>query len=184
MIAQLKAGDGAAFKHVVETHRTLVYNTALGILQNTDDADDIAQEVFIQVFHSVKDFKGDSKISTWLYRITVTKSLDHLRNKKRQKRFGIMQSLFGKESNEPVVEQSSFVHPGVQLENKERATILFKAIEKLPENQKAAFILNKTEGLSYQEVADILGLSVSSVESLLFRAKTNLQKYLEGYYKK
>ncbi len=168
---------------MVDTHKGLVYNTALGILQNTDDAEDLAQEVFIQVFHSVKEFKGDCKLSTWLYRITLTKSLDFLRAKKRKKRFGFMQNLFGAESNEPLVEQVTFVHPGVQLENKERAAVLFGAIDKLPENQKTAFTLNKVEGLSYQEIAEVMQLSVSSIESLLFRAKANLQKYLGDYYK-
>lgn len=143
----------------------------------------MAQEVFVQVFHSIKDFKGDCKLSTWLYRIAVTKSLDFLRARKRKKRFAFVQSLFSTDSNEPLAEQATFVHPGVQLENKERARILFKAIDKLPENQKIAFTLNKTEGLSYQEIAEIMELSLSSVESLLFRAKSNLQKYLENYYK-
>lgn len=168
----------------METHKGLVYNASLGILQNTTDAEDLTQEVFIQVFHSVKEFKGDCKFSTWLYRITVTKSLDFLRAKKRKKRFGFMQSLFGEESNEPLVEQVTFVHPGVQLENKERATILFKAINELPENQKIAFTLNKVEGLSYREIAEVMQISVSSIESLLFRARSNLQKYLGDYYKK
>ena len=85
----------------------------MGIVQNTEDAEDIAQEVFIQVFHSINQFKGDCKLSTWLYRITLTKSLDFLRSKKRKKRFGFMKSLFGPESNEPLIEQASFVHPGV-----------------------------------------------------------------------
>ena len=133
--------------------------------------------------HSVAQFKGDSKLSTWLYRITVTKSLDFLRSKKRKKRFAFVQSLFGSDSNEPLVEQASFVHPGVQLENKERAVILFKAIDKLPENQKTAFTLNKVEGLSYQEVAEVMEVSLSSVESLMFRAKNNLQDHLKDYYK-
>jgi len=183
LLAQLTAGEETAFKYLVDTYQSLVYNTSLGILQNEADAEDIAQEVFIQVYHSVKDFKGESKISTWLYRITTSKCLDFLRSKKRKKRFGLMQSLFGQESNEPLVEQATFVHPGVQLENKERAAVLFKALEKLPENQKAAFTLHKMEGLSYEEVAEILQVSLSSVESLMFRAKGNLQKYLSHYYK-
>ncbi|MGZ3903888.1 MAG: RNA polymerase sigma factor [Bacteroidia bacterium] len=183
LIVQLKAGESSAFKYIVETHQALVYNASLGILQNSADAEDVAQEVFVQVYHSVKEFKGDCKLSTWLYRIAVTKSLDFLRAKKRKKRFAFVQSLFGEESNEPLVEQATFVHPGVQLENKERAGILFKAINKLPENQKVAFTLNKVEGLSYQEIAEVMQLSVSSVESLLFRAKANLQKLLGNYYK-
>lgn len=92
-----------------------------------------------------------------------------------------MQRLGGE--NETIPEPASFVHPGVQLENKERAAVLFKALEKLPESQKTAFVLHKTEGLSYQEVAEVLNVSVSSVESLMFRAKNNLQKHLAGYYK-
>ena len=183
LIAQLRAGDQAAFRHLVEEHKGIVFNTSLGIVQNHADAEDIAQEVFIQAFHSVKDFKGDSKLSTWLYRIAVTKALDHLRAKKRKKRFAPLQNLFGQESNEPLAEQAMFVHPGVQLENKERAALLFKAIGKLPEQQKAAFLLHKTEGLSYQEVAEVLQVTLSSVESLMHRAKSNLQKYLQEYYK-
>lgn len=166
----------------MDNHKGLVFNTSLGIVQNTADAEDIAQEVFIQVFHSIHDFKGDSKLSTWLYRIAVTKSLDHLRAKKRKKRFAFVQNLFG-EDNELTAEQATFVHPGVQLENKEKAAVLFKALARLPENQKAAFVLHKTEGLSYQEVAETLNISVSSVESLMFRAKNNLQKYLGDYYR-
>lgn len=183
LITQLKAGDENAFKYFVEKYQNLVYNTSISILQNAEDAEDTAQEVFIQVYHTIKQFKGESKLSTWLYRVTVTRSLDHLRAKKRKKRFAFVQSLFGAESNEPLVEQTSFVHPGVQLENKERAGILFAAIAKLPENQKIAFTLNKVEGLSYEEVAEVMQTSVSSVESLLFRAKNNLKSYLQNYYK-
>jgi RNA polymerase sigma-70 factor (ECF subfamily) len=78
---------------------------------------------------------------------------------------------------------SAFYHPGTQLENKEQSAILFKAIDQLPEKQKSAFILHKIEGLSYNEIADILNTSLSSVESLLFRAKQNLQQSLSEYYK-
>ena len=92
-----------------------------------------------------------------------------------------MTSLFN-ERNEPSQPLHDFVHPGVQLENQELATYLFKAIAQLPDNQKAAFTLNKIEGLSYQEVAEVMKLSVSSVESLMVRAKQNLQKILGEYY--
>jgi RNA polymerase sigma-70 factor (ECF subfamily) len=183
LITQLKAGDDNAFKYFVEKYQNLVYNTSLGMLQHAEDAEDITQEVFIQVYHTISQFKGEAKLSTWLYRVAVTRSLDHLRAKKRKKRFAFIQSLFGTESNEPLVEQASFVHPGVQLENKERAGILFAAIAKLPENQKIAFTLNKVEGLSYEEVAEVMQTSVSSVESLLFRARNNLKTHLQDYYK-
>lgn len=181
LIEQLKQGDETAFRQVVETWQDMVYNTALGIVQNAEDAEDVAQDVFIQVYQSISSFKGESKLSTWLYRIAIAKSLDHLRKKKRKKRFAFVKSLFG-ENDELVVNPPDFHHPGVVLNNKERAAELFRAIEKLPENQRVAFVLNKVEGLSYQEISEVMKTSVSAIESLLHRAKANLRKILEDYY--
>lgn len=182
LIEQLKRGDEAAFKTIVTTWQDMVYNTALGILQNAEDAEDVAQEVFLQVYDSVSSFKGESKFSTWLYRIAVTKSMDHIRRKKRKKRFAPVQRLFGND-NSPVIDPPDFNHPGVTLDNKEKAAVLFKAVKGLPENQQIAFTLHKIEGLSYQEVSEIMNTSVSSIESMLHRAKKKLQKALERYYR-
>ncbi len=181
LVDQLKKGDESAFRAIVEEWQKMVFNTALGIVQNAEDAEDITQEVFVQVYQSISSFKGDSKFSTWLYRIAITKSLDHERKKKRKKRFGFVKSIFGEE-NEVTVNPPDFHHPGVVLDNKENASVLFKAIGELPENQRIAFTLNKVEGLSYQEVSDIMQTTVSSVESLMHRAKNNLRKKLEDYY--
>ncbi|HKH61489.1 MAG TPA: RNA polymerase sigma factor [Flavitalea sp.] len=182
LIEQLKQGDEAAFKTIVETWQDMVYNTALGIVQNPEDAEDIAQEVFVQVYESIHSFKGEAKFSTWLYKITVTKTMDHLRRKKRKKRFAFVQSLFGA-NDEIAHDPPDFHHPGVVLDKKETATELFKAIEQLPDNQKIAFTLNKLEGLNYQEVSEIMNTTVPSIESLLHRAKNNLKKLLEIYYR-
>lgn len=181
LIEQLKQKNEAAFKTIVETWKDMVFNTALGIVQNAEDAEDVAQEVFVQVYESINTFKGEAKFSTWLYRIAITKSMDHIRRKKRKKRFAFIQSLFGV-NNEMLYEPADFNHPGVSLDNKEKAAVLFKAINKLPENQKIAFTLNKIEGLSYHQVSEVMDSSVSSVESLLHRAKNNLKKNLEDYY--
>lgn len=183
LIAELKSGSKTAFELLVKESGSKVFNTSLGLLQNREDAEDITQEVFVTVFQSIGQFKGDSKLSTWIYRITVTKSLEYIRTKNRKKRFGFIQSLFNNEG-EIKKDLPHFHHPGVQLENKERAAILFKAIDQLPENQKTAFILHKTEDLSYAEISEVLNVSVSSVESLMFRAKQNLQKILGDYYEK
>lgn len=183
LIERLKQGDEAAFKQIVESSQGLVYNTALGIVQNPEDAEDVAQEVFVQLYESIKGFKGESKLSTWLYRVTVSKAMDHLRKKKRKKRFAFVQSLFGM-NDELVHDPPDFVHPGVTLDNKEKAKELFKAINELPEKQKTAFTLNRIEGLSYQEISEIMKLSVASVESLLHRARKNLRKTLESFYLK
>ncbi|HEX5652782.1 MAG TPA: RNA polymerase sigma factor [Chitinophagaceae bacterium] len=182
LVEKLKQGDETAFKTIVETWQNMVYNTALGIVQNPEDAEDIAQETFVQVYHSIGSFKGESKFSTWLYRITVAKALDHERRKKRKKRFGFVRSIFGEDS-EVVVNPPDFQHPGVVLDKKEESAVLFNAIKQLPENQRIAFTLHKVDGLSYQEVSEVMQTSVSSVESLMHRAKTNLKKRLEQHYK-
>lgn len=181
LIEQLKKGDEPAFRAIVEKWQDMVYNTALGIVQSAEDAEDISQETFVQVYQSVHSFKGESKFSTWLYRITVAKALDHERRKKRKKRFAIVKKILGNAEDEALL--PDFQHPGVLLDKKENAAVLFKAIKELPENQKIAFTLHKIEGLSYQEVSEVMNSTVSSVESLMHRAKVNLRRFLENYYK-
>jgi RNA polymerase sigma factor (sigma-70 family) len=180
LVFGLRQGDESAFRELVTQFQDRIFNTALGLLQHHTEAEDIAQEVFIQVFKSIQSFKGESLLSTWIYRITVTKSLDHLRSKKRKKRFGFLSTLFG-DNNMPVYEPEDFNHPGVLQENKEDAAILFKMIDQLPENQSTAFVLNKVEDLSYREIAVILNTTESAVDSLLQRAKQNLRKKLNEF---
>ena len=178
LIQGLRNGNETAFKYLVDNYQDRVFNTAIGIVQNAEDAEDVAQEVFIQVYRSIHQFKGEAKLSTWLYRIATTRALDLLRSRKSKKRFGFMQRLFG-EGNEPLHELPDFNHPGVALDRKESAARLFKAIAQLPDNQKTAFTLHKLEDLSYQEVSDVMQTSVPAVESLMHRAKQNLRKILE-----
>jgi len=181
LIVQLQQGDESAFKKLVDEWQDMVYNTALSIVQNEDDADDITQEVFIQVYQSVSSFKGESKFSTWLYRITVNRALDHEKKKKAKKRFAFVQRIFGNEEAEQV-QPAEFNHPGVQLEKKERAAELFNALKQIPDKQRIAFTLHKLEGQSYQEIAEVMNTSLYAVESLIARAKTNLKKILSSYY--
>ena len=183
LIIQLQRGDPPAFKRLVDEWEDMVYNTAVGIVQNPEDADDITQEVFIQVYQSVSSFKGDSKLSTWLYRITVNRSLDHLKKMKRKKQLGFMRGLFGltvEEQSQP----AEFDHPGVLMEKKEKAAELFKALDMIPDKQRIAFTLNKLEGKSYNEIAEIMDTSLYAVESLMGRAKGNLKKILNEVYEK
>ena len=175
IIEQLRQGNEEAFKKLVSLFQEKVFNTAVNFLQNQQDAEDAAQEVFIQVYNSIGQFKENSTLSTWIYRITITKCLDHTRSKKRKKRFAFISSLFS-EKNDLLYESPDFNHPGVQLDRKEDAAILFKMVNSLPENQKTAFLLNKIEGMSYIEIADVMKLSESAVDSLLQRAKQNLRK--------
>jgi RNA polymerase sigma-70 factor (ECF subfamily) len=182
LISRLVDGDTHAFASLFESYKDKVYNTSLGLLRNVRDAEDITQEVFVEIFLSIKHFERKSNLSTWIYRITISKALDLIRKNKRKKRFAFITSLFG-EKGELVADPPDFVHPGVTAENKELSAILFNAIAKLPQSQKIAFTLCKTEGLSYEETADVMNISVSAVESLMFRAKQNLRITLADYYK-
>lgn len=183
LISELQKGTSAAFGKLIDEYQKRVFNTCLGYVYNSEDAEDLSQEVFLEIFRSIHNFKGESKLSTWIYRISVTKSLEMLRKRKRKKRAGKVLSLFGLQEIGYEPKASSYDHPGVQLENKERAAILFRAIESLPENQRIAFTMHNMDGKSYLEIADLMGLSLGSVESLIFRARKNLKKKLEHYYR-
>jgi len=173
IIESLSKGDMKAFKELYELFSSKVYNTAISYVKNEQDAEEITQDVFTNVFRSAVKFKGDSAVSTWIYRITVNTSLNYI---KKKKRFSIFNFGIGK------MDQPDFEHPGVILENKENAKVLFSVIDTLPENQKTAFILSFVEGLPRQEVADIMEMSLKAVESLLQRGKKNLRLKLEKIY--
>ncbi|HNP31734.1 MAG TPA: RNA polymerase sigma factor [Flavobacterium sp.] len=164
------------FEKLYHEYKTLVYNVALNYLQNIEDAEEITQDVFVKVYHSHQNFNQKSSYKTWIYRITINHCLDYIKQKNSQKRFFI----FGKKSQneQEYLNTSTFEHPGIQLEKKEEAEILFSVINTLTENQKTAFLLSKLDGLSNPEIAEIMQLSISSVESLVFRAKATLQERL------
>lgn len=182
LISGLYQGDEASFKTMVNLYKDRVFNTCLGFLKNIADAEDISQEVFIEVYQSIRQFKGDSSLTTWIYRIAVNKSLEQIRKSKRKKRFAIFQTIFHNEKDEYLNQHPDFEHPGVIAENKEKADLLMSAIDKLLDTQRTAFTLHKIEGLSYQEISEVMELSFSAVESLIHRAKKNLKKILYQYY--
>jgi RNA polymerase sigma-70 factor (ECF subfamily) len=181
-ISRLRQNDQNAFQILVDLFSKKVYNTSMGMLQNLEDAQDVTQEIFITIHLNIKDFKEESSLSTWIYRISINKCLEFIRKKNRKKRSGIFKSIFSSDGERAIENHSDFMHPGIQLENMERSEILFKAINLLPEQQRTAYILHKIEQVSYNQIAEIMELSLSAVESLLFRGKQNLKKHLTTYY--
>lgn len=163
------------FRHLVQTHKAKVYNTCLGFVHKREDAEDLSQEVFVEAFRNWSKFRRESGISTWLYRIAVNKSLSFIRANKALKRSGETIDMDS-------IQISDYEHPGVLLEKKEETNILMSHIRQLPELQQTAFILQKIEGLSYEEIGSIMEKSVSSIESLLHRAKKQLRQTLNSYY--
>lgn len=159
-----------------------VYNIALNMVQRIEDAEDVTQDVFVEIHRSLHSFNNQSSISTWIHRIAVNKCLDFIKAKKTKKRFAIITHLFHPETGEQLHEASSFTHPGVALEQKENARLLFQAIAMLNEKQRTAFVLSQIQHLSQKEIAAVMTLSEKAVESLVQRAKTNLRKQLENMY--
>ena len=181
LIQQIVKGNQQAFKEIYDIFHVKVFNTAMGYIQNNEEAEEVTQDVFVEIFRSAHKFKGNALVSTWIYRITVNKCLDFLRYKQRKKRAVWLKRFLGFSDNEQERDIPDFVHPGILLEQKENAQLLFKVIDTLAEKQKTAFILTYVEDLPQKEVAEIMEISVKAVESLLQRAKTNLRKKLDKY---
>lgn len=182
LIQGLKDKDSGAWHELVDRYQLLVYNICIGFLRNAHDAEDLSQDIFIEVFNSAHKFRGDAKLSTWLYRISVNRSLNFIRNNRKRRFWKEIDALFGVSASEEAI---AFV-PSVEtdpMETSEQRTLLDQAISQLPENQRVAFTLNKIEELPYAEVAEIMELSLSAVESLIHRARVNLRKKLKNYYK-
>ncbi len=165
---------------IYRDHKKMVYNLALQYTQNIEDAEEVAQDVFVSIYNSIDKFQANSKLSTWIYRITINKSLDFIKAKKTKKRFAFITNLFFEDSNEVKHDKANFNHPGVELENKEAVEKIFHEINQLPTNQKTVIILSRIEQKSQAEVAEIMNLSIKAVESLYQRAKQNLSKKLNN----
>ena len=176
------ASKEESFRSLVAEHQEMVINTCYRFVFNREDAEDLAQDVFIEVYRSLEQFREEAKLSTWIYRIAVTKSLDHLRRLKRKKRFSSLKRVIGIEDPSSDIAAPFSENPAEAFAETEEARVLQEALGTLPDSQKTAFLLSKQEGFSNQEIADILKTSVSAVESLVHRAKKNLHDKLYAYY--
>jgi len=171
LIARIRGGDTGAFRELYETHKTAIFSVCLRIVRGREEAEDLTQETFLAAYRSMHRFHEASRVSTWLYRIATNLSLNHQRRRKIL-RWLSLDALMGE------APASKQVSPDVALQMSERERMLWEAIGSLTDRQRVAIILNRFEGLSYEEVAEAMGRSISSVESLLHRAKRQLQKKL------
>lgn len=181
-LRKLKAGDTGAFTELVNQHRFRVINTCYRFLLDRKDAEDVSQDVFIEVYQSIRTFRGGSTLSTWIYRIAVTRSLDELRKRKRKKRL----SSFGKVLHlDDVAEwMGGGTRPDKAIQEKEKMGEVAQALNSLPDNQRVAFTLSKIEGYTNAEIAEIMNTTKVAVESLVSRAKLRVSKELESILKK
>ena len=177
LIDSLVKGDEDAFRKIINLYRDAVLRICIGFTGSQADADDLAQEVFIEIFRSIRKFRGRSKLSTWIYRIAVNKSLNYIRDNRRMHSIADYEDEYiGKHLNNEST-------PDERMISGDHARALHLALDKLPDAQRTAFILSKYEDMKYQEIAHVMNSSVSRIESLIFRAKRSLQEHLYNYYK-
>ena len=179
----LRAGDREAFARLVDETSSQLYRTAMQILANEQDAEDVLQETYIKALKALPDFEGRSSLSTWLHRIAVNEALMLLRKRKTPMVSVEEGNQFNGEEESEGMEIVDFCClPEGELMNGESRKFMDKAIQQLPENLRTVFILRDLEGYSIQETAEALKLSESNVKTRLLRARLHLRQALSGYF--
>jgi RNA polymerase sigma-70 factor, ECF subfamily len=175
-----QAGDREAFEYLVERHKDIVYAVAYRFAKDPDLALDLSQNVFIRAYRGIKSFKGKSSFSTWLYRIAMNTCIDYTRRQSRRvDALQVPEEVAEFAESKPLVEGP--VEPGDTVLSGELGEQIQKAIDQLPEYHKSVFVLYEIEGLSYKEIAEVVGCSIGTVMSRLHYARKKLRTMLEPY---
>ncbi len=182
LVARLQRGSEEAFFVLVRQYRQRLYKTAFGITLDREESLDIVQEVFLKVHRYIGNFKKDSNLYTWLHRMTVNESLNWVRKMKRRfKWFHRPVESDDEDFNYPELGNEDHT-PDKLFFDKEMQAVLMEQMKKLPEDARAIFMLREIDGLSYDEIADILKIKRGTVSSRLFYARKRLKKKLAGYF--
>jgi RNA polymerase sigma-70 factor (ECF subfamily) len=176
LIAKCQEGDRQAFKRLVMHYQNLVYSFLYRLAPNWKDIDDLAQEVFVKVFHSIKKLKDRSRFKGWLYRIAVRVYIDEQRRWKNRKEHFVSDAQLLETRIDPNE------NPAHVLEQEQLQRRLQEALDRLPEEFKLAIVLREMQGLSYQEIANALKCSINTVRSRIFRSRQHLQHMLKDEY--
>ena len=184
IIDRVLLNDHAAFELLIQKYQALVFNTCYRILKNRADAEDLSQDVFMEVYRSLVHLKNADDMSGWIYRISYSKCISFLRKKNpAQASSKLDPDLAAKDLDK----KGGFTNretPQKILEEKESAIVLFEKIDQLPQKQKKAILLHRFEGYSHKEICEEMDLSQASVESLIYRAKVSLRKSLVSYFER
>ncbi len=180
-VRDAQAGDREAFDYLVERHKDIVYAVAYRFAKDPDLALDLSQNAFIRAYRGIKSFRGKSSFSTWLYRITMNTCIDYTRKKARSvDSLAVPEEVAEYAGSEPIV-ASLPREPGADALSSELGEQIQKAIDLLPEYHKSVFVLYEIEGLSYKEIADVVGCSIGTVMSRLHYARKKLRAMLAPY---
>lgn len=175
LVRKVQGGHRPSFNQLVLKYRNRVLGIAARMLGDRAEAEDLAQDVFVKAYHALPDFHGEALFSTWLYRITANSCLNHRKKQTRERRLTeVVDDL------EPLRCDPS-ANPHSLLERKQLQALLEKAIAGLPEERRMVLILRDIEGLSYEEIAESLGLELGTVRSRLHRARLDIQSKIKAY---
>ncbi len=179
---RIKEGDMEALRELIETHQHRVIGTVAKMLGDDSDAEDIAQQVFIRLWKSAGRYEPTAKFTTWLFKITRNLVFNELRRRKRHPATSLDRPLDASEPERTLqIADSSVKAPDTTLLDDEMQAAIQRAIDELPETQRMAIVLRRYEDISYEEIGEILDLSVPAVKSVLFRARTELREKLKQY---
>jgi RNA polymerase sigma-70 factor (ECF subfamily) len=182
LVERFKRGDQSAFDELTKKHYQRVCNILFHTLGASPNIEDLAQEVFIKAYYSLRRYKGESALSTWLYRITVNVALDELRREKRKRIFSFSRIGERKPAESDIVGSIAGVGGSdVETERKELYEIVQRALQRIPQRHRIVFVLREFEGYSYSEIAEMVSCSVGTVKSRLFHARLKLRRILEPY---
>ena len=179
LIHRCVAGDPVACAELVDEHQRMVYQLAVHLLGDHDDALDLSQEVFLRVFRTLHSFRGQSALRTWIYRIVINQARNRQRWWRRRRR-GDQVSLDDHIKTNGDLAAENLSEPDRVLDKKEVAARVWAALEQLPFEQKTSLILREIEGLSYEEIAFSLGVAVGTVKSRLARGREALRAQLRA----
>lgn len=175
-------GDNSAFEALMEEHMGIIYNIALRMAANQDDAEDMTQEIMIKIFRSLGSFKGNSKFSTWIYRVAVNTCLDELKKKKNKKHLSLDAEISGDDGESQIEIKDDSPSPEKLAEQNELRDMVASAVKLLSDEHRAVIVLRDIRGMSYSEIAEILGCSDGTVKSRISRARAQLKMILEKEY--
>jgi RNA polymerase sigma-70 factor, ECF subfamily len=184
LVARAREGDVQAFEKLVKQYDRQVFRIAQHITQNREDAEDVVQDAFLKAYEKLDQFQGNSKFYTWLVRIAVNESLMRLRRRRTGKMVSIDEDVETEEGSMPRDLADWSPDPEQLYGQSELSEILRKTIQGLPPGFRIVFVLRDVEGLSTEETAETLGLSVPAVKSRLLRARLQLRERLSRYFRK
>jgi RNA polymerase sigma-70 factor, ECF subfamily len=184
LVQAAKQGDVGAFEQLVKRYDRNIFRIAQHITQNREDAEDVVQDAFLKAYENLDQFQGNSKFYTWLVRIAVNESLMKLRRRKTSKTVSMDEDVETEEGSMPREFADWSPNPEQQYGQSELGDILRKTIQGLPTSFRTVFVLRDVEGLSTEETAEMLNLSVPAVKSRLLRARLQLRERLNRYFKK